>query len=90
MRTSSLIVRCGLPMPAVMNLLSRITADPAVCHGKPVARGLRYPVELLLELMESGMTHTEILADYEDLEEDDLRAALAYARHLVQVKHAWA
>lgn len=60
-------------------LLARITIDPAVCHGKPCVRGLRYPVELLLELLSSGMTHDEILADYEDLERADLLAVLAYA-----------
>jgi uncharacterized protein (DUF433 family) len=60
-------------------LLSRITIDPTVCHGKPYIRGFRYPVELLLELLASGMTPDEILADYEDLERDDLLAALAFA-----------
>jgi uncharacterized protein (DUF433 family) len=63
-------------------LLSRITIDPAVCHGKPCVRGLRYPVETLLELLSSGMTPDEILADYEDLERDDLPAALAFAARL--------
>lgn len=53
--------------------------DPAVCHGKPCVRGLRYPVETLLELLSSGMSHAEILADYEDLDADDLRAVLTYA-----------
>jgi uncharacterized protein (DUF433 family) len=65
-------------------LLSRITIDPAVCHGKPCVRGLRYPVEMLLELLSSGMTHDEILADYEDLERDDLLAVLAYAARLAR------
>ncbi len=60
-------------------LLSRITIDPEVCHGKPCVRGLRYPVETLLELLSSGMTTDEILADYEDLERDDLLAVLAFA-----------
>jgi uncharacterized protein (DUF433 family) len=60
--------------------LARITIDPEVCHGKPCVRGLRYPVETLLELLSAGMTPDEILADYPDLEADDLRAALAYAR----------
>ncbi|MBX9627433.1 MAG: DUF433 domain-containing protein [Gemmataceae bacterium] len=59
-------------------LLARITIDPAVCHGKPCVRGLRYPVEVLLDLLSSGMTPADILADYEDLEEDDLPAVLAY------------
>jgi uncharacterized protein (DUF433 family) len=58
--------------------LDRITADPAVCHGRPTVRGLRYPVEDLLELLASGMTPDEVLADYPDLERDDLLAALEY------------
>ncbi len=62
------------------NLLTRITVDPQICHGKPVVRGLRYPVEMLLELMSSGMTNEEILADYEDLEREDLLAARLYRR----------
>jgi uncharacterized protein (DUF433 family) len=61
-----------------MSHLDRITSDPAVCHGQPVVRGLRYPVHMLLELMSSGMTFEEILDDYEDLERDDLLAALEY------------
>jgi len=67
-------------------LLSRITIDPAVCHGKPCVRGLRYPVETLLELLSSGMTTDEILADYEDLERDDLLAALAFAARLARTR----
>jgi len=67
-------------------LLSRITIDPAVCHGKPCVRGLRYPVETLLELLSSGMTTDEILADYEDLERDDLLAVLAFAARLVRTR----
>lgn len=65
-------------------LLSRITIDPAVCHGKPCVRGLRYPVETLLELLSSGMTVDEVLADYEDLEREDLLAALAYGAKVVR------
>ncbi len=67
-------------------LLSRITIDPAVCHGKPCIRGLRYPVETLLELLSSGMTIDEILADYVDLERDDLLAALAFAARLARTR----
>ena len=67
-------------------LISRITIDPAICHGKPCVRGLRYPVEMLLELLSSGMTPDEILADYEDLEADDLRAAQAYAARVVHTR----
>ena len=61
-----------------MSRLARITSDPGVCHGQPVVRGLRYPVSMLLDLMASGMSATEILADYPDLEADDLLAALEY------------
>src|SRR5207237_8345973 len=67
-------------------LLSRITIDPAVCHGKPCVRGLRYPVETLLELLSSGMTIDEILADYKDLERDDLLAVLAFAARLARTR----
>jgi uncharacterized protein (DUF433 family) len=69
-------------------ILSRITIDPAICHGKPCVRGLRYPVETLLELLSSGMTFDEILADYEDLERDDLLAALAYAARLARTRRS--
>ena len=65
-------------------LLSRITIDPEVCHGKPCVRGLRYPVETLLDLLSSGMTLDQVLADYEDLERDDLLAVLAYAARLAR------
>jgi len=61
------------------DLLSRITVNPAICHGQPTVRGLRYPVQNVLELLASGMTDAEILADYEDLEADDLRACQAMA-----------
>lgn len=68
------------------NLLDRITIDPQICHGKPVIRGLRYPVETMLELMSGGMTIDEILSDYEDLEREDLLAVLAFATRLSQIK----
>ncbi len=57
-------------------LLQRITLDPNICHGKPCIRGLRYPVEFILELLSSGMSSEDILADYDDLELDDILAAL--------------
>ena len=68
------------------SLLSRITIDPAVCHGKPCVRRLRYPVEMLLELLSSGMTHDAILGDYEDLEREDLLAVLTFAARLSRTK----
>ncbi len=66
-------------------LIKRITISPDVCHGKPCIRGLRYPVEMILELLTAGMTHEEILADYEDLEREDILAALAYATRISRV-----
>lgn len=69
-----------------MNLSERITMDPEICHGKPTVRGLRYTVESILELLSSGMTVEEILADYEDLEREDILAALHFARQLSQIK----
>ena len=68
------------------NLLKRITIDPEICHGKPSVRGLRYPVEMILGLLGSGMSQDEILEDYEDLEYDDIIAVLQYASKLSQVK----
>jgi uncharacterized protein (DUF433 family) len=61
-----------------MSRLDRITSDPSICHGQPTVRGLRYPVESLLELLSSGMSIEEVLADYPDLEREDLLAALEF------------
>jgi len=69
-----------------MTLSERITMDPEICHGKPTIRGLRYTVESILELLSSGMAIEEILSDYEDLERDDILAALDFARQLSQIK----
>lgn len=68
------------------SLLSRITIDPSVCHGKPCIRGLRYPVDLLFDLLAGGMTTDQILADYPDLELDDIRAAFAYGARISRVQ----
>ena len=69
-----------------MSLAERITIDPDICHGKPTIRGLRYPVETILELLSLGMTVDEVLADYEDLERDDILAVLDFATRLSRVK----
>lgn len=68
------------------DLLQRITLNPDICHGKPTIRNKRYPVELILDLLSAGMSHPEILDDYPSLEEDDIRACLAYASILTRVK----
>lgn len=64
-------------------LLQRITFQPQILCGKPVIRGLRISVEMLLELLANGASEQEILEDYPELEVDDLRAALLYAHNLV-------
>jgi uncharacterized protein (DUF433 family) len=70
----------------MQNRVDRITIDPNLAFGKPTIRNLRYSVQWLLELLSSGMTHQEILDDYEDLEMEDIYAVLAYAAQLAQVK----
>ncbi|MDP5170365.1 MAG: DUF433 domain-containing protein [Bacteroidia bacterium] len=66
-------------------LLKRITINPDICFGKPTIRGMRYPVEMILDLLSAGMTTIEIIADYPDLEEDDIRACLVFASRLIKV-----
>ncbi|MCF6351952.1 MAG: DUF433 domain-containing protein [Cyclobacteriaceae bacterium] len=68
------------------NLLTRITINPEICHGKPTIRGLRYPVENMLELLASGMTIEELLEDFPDLEHKDFLACINYASKLVHAK----
>ena len=67
----------------VANLMERITVSPDICHGKPCIRGLRYPVEMILDLLSSEMNVEDILADYPDLERRDIDACLEYAARLV-------
>jgi len=65
------------------NLLSRITFDKNVLAGKPVIRGLRISVAMILELLAKGSNNQEILEDYPQLESEDIQAALFYAYSLV-------
>ena len=69
--------------------MTRITINPDICHGKPVIRGLRYPVQNMLELLASGMTIDELLIDYPDLEREDFLACLEYAARLTEVKNIY-
>ena len=67
----------------MQDLLNRITFNKDVLCGKPLIRGLRISVEMILELLARGATEEEILQDYPQLVADDLRAALLYAHHMV-------
>ena len=69
------------------SLLRRITSDPAIFGGKPIVRGMRISVELILSLLKQGETWESILDDYPDLETEDIRACLEYARALVVHDH---
>jgi uncharacterized protein (DUF433 family) len=66
-----------------MGVLDRITADPAIFGGKPIVRGMRISVELILSLLAQGKTQQAILDDYPGLEPEDIRACLAYAHAVV-------
>jgi uncharacterized protein (DUF433 family) len=59
--------------------MSRITFDPAQCGGRPCIRGMRIRVKDVLELLAAGTTETEILTDYPYLDQEDIRACLAFA-----------
>jgi len=59
-------------------LLERITIDANICHGKACVRHMRWPVEVIIDLIASGMSFDEIIADHPELERDDILASLAY------------
>ena len=65
------------------DLLSRIVADPAIFGGKPIVRGMRISVEMILGLLAQGESWDNLLDDYPDLEIDDIRACLAYAHAVI-------
>lgn len=65
------------------NLLDRITLDQDILVGKPVVRGMRISVELILDLLSQGAKEEEILAEYPMLERKDILACVAYARNMV-------
>jgi uncharacterized protein (DUF433 family) len=67
-------------------IIDRITINPEICHGKPTIRNMRYPVEMILDLLASGMTHQEIIEDYPAIEEEDILACLIFAAQLARVK----
>ncbi|MFN2425496.1 MAG: DUF433 domain-containing protein [Candidatus Binatia bacterium] len=60
--------------------------DPSVCHGKPVIRGLRYPVESMLEYLAAGDSIDDRLAEFPDLQREDLLACLEFAAAAIKLK----
>ncbi len=68
-------------------LLKRISIDPNVCFGKPCIRGTRIWVSLILDLLASGATTADVLSEYPDLVEDDIRAAIAYGAEMARERY---
>lgn len=66
-----------------MNYLERITISPELCRGKPCIRNMRWPVEVILDMLSAGMTIPEILEDHRELEKEDIVACLNYAKLLM-------
>jgi len=69
-------------------LLARIVVDPEVCHGKPCVRGLRYRVETILEYLAGGDTIDSLLAEFPDLEREDILACYEFSRRMLSAKSA--
>ena len=67
-------------------LIKRITLDPDICHGKPTIRGLRYPVDSILEYLAAGDSIDDILDEFPDLEREDILACFAYASASMKLK----
>jgi len=82
----SLSLGADPPILRVVSLLGRITVDPSVCHGRPVTRGLRYPVESMLEYLAAGDSIDDLLAEFPDLERADLLACLQFAATAIKLK----
>jgi uncharacterized protein (DUF433 family) len=68
------------------NYLSRITIDPGISHGKPCIRGMRWPVEVILDMLSAEMNIDDILKDHPELEREDIIASLQYAKLLASGK----
>jgi uncharacterized protein (DUF433 family) len=64
----------------MINLIDRIEIDPRVCNGKPVIKGTRIPVTVILEQIAEGTSWEKIMAGYPELRKEDIQAALYYAR----------
>jgi uncharacterized protein (DUF433 family) len=73
-----------------VDLLKRITVDPAVMVGKPTIRGLRITVEQILKALAGGVTVDELLEDYPELEREDIQAVLLYASERISEEQVFA
>lgn len=63
-----------------MNQSNRITLDKDICHGKPCIRGMRWPVEVIIDMLGSGMSIDNIIEDHPELEKEDIFASLNFAK----------
>lgn len=68
------------------NLINRITISPDVCFGKPTIRNTRYSIDLILDLLSSGMSYDEVIDDYPAIQKDDILACISYASKLSKFK----
>ena len=67
-----------------MKIVDRIEIDPRVCNGKPVIKGTRIPVSVILELVAAGVSWVDVLSDYPELKQEDIQAALLYAKDFIE------
>lgn len=69
--------------------LDRIEINPKIMVGKPVIKGTRIPVELILKMLSQGITTEEILGEYPQLTKEDIQAALAYGAKALEVEEVY-
>lgn len=67
-----------------MKIVDRIEIDPRVCNGKPMIKGTRITVSVILELVAAGVSWVEVLSDYPELKQEDIQAALFYAKEFIE------
>jgi|MudIll2142460700_1097286.scaffolds.fasta_scaffold950438_2 uncharacterized protein (DUF433 family) len=66
-----------------MNMEERIVVNPKIMVGKPIIRGTRIPIDAILNRLADGMTISDILEEYPNITEEDIRAALVYVSHVI-------
>lgn len=67
-------------------IINRITIDPLICHGKPTIRGIRYPVENILEYLAAGDSMEDVLREFPNLQHEDILACFDYATASMKLK----